>query len=292
MSATESTADQNGGLTDENMALPGQPLPGSDLEARPQRATDRPGHREPHAHAAEQPFRVPAGARVRRARLDAAPRLSRTSPAERVGERALAAPAHGQEPQGAEGGAGRAAARRPGRRTSSGTCSERATMSMLIPPQMINTMNERRPVGRPGAPLHAAGVRRPATPTGRSHPHSQRDSLHEAEMWAVEGLTHRYPTKVLAELLSTCPQYCGHCTRMDLVGNDVPQVDEATSSRSQQQDRYDADPRVPAQDAVRCATWWCRAATSPTCRSSSSSRSSARCSTSRTSATSGWRPRG
>jgi KamA family protein len=38
-------------------------------------------------------------------------------------------------------------------------------------------------------------------------------------MWAVEGLTHRYPTKVLAELLPTCPQYCGHCTRMDLVGN-------------------------------------------------------------------------
>ena len=45
-------------------------------------------------------------------------------------------------------------------------------------------------------------------------------------MWVVEGLTHRYPTKVLAELLSTCPQYCGHCTRMDLVGNDVPQVDK------------------------------------------------------------------
>ena len=46
------------------------------------------------------------------------------------------------------------------------------------------------------------------------------------EMWVVEGLTHRYPTKVLAELLSTCPQYCGHCTRMDLVGNSTPQVDK------------------------------------------------------------------
>jgi lysine 2,3-aminomutase len=53
---------------------------------------------------------------------------------------------------------------------------------------------------------------------------SSRDSLHEAEMWAVEGLTHRYPTKVLAELIPTCPQYCGHCTRMDLVGNDTLQV--------------------------------------------------------------------
>ena len=57
-----------------------------------------------------------------------------------------------------------------------------------------------------------------------SHPMSRRDSLHEADMWAVEGLTHRYPTKVLAELIPTCPQYCGHCTRMDLVGNDTLQV--------------------------------------------------------------------
>ena len=59
-----------------------------------------------------------------------------------------------------------------------------------------------------------------------SHPYAQRDSLHEAEMWAVEGLTHRYPTKVLAELLPTCPQYCGHCTRMDLVGNPTAQTDK------------------------------------------------------------------
>src|SRR5215469_7518005 len=40
-------------------------------------------------------------------------------------------------------------------------------------------------------------------PEWPSHPHASRDSLHEAEMWPVEGLTHRYPTKVLAELLST-----------------------------------------------------------------------------------------
>ena len=59
-----------------------------------------------------------------------------------------------------------------------------------------------------------------------SHPYSSRDSLHEHDMWKAEGLTHRYPTKVLAELLSTCPQYCGHCTRMDLVGNSTPTVDK------------------------------------------------------------------
>jgi lysine 2,3-aminomutase len=99
---------------------------------------------------------------------------------------------------------------------------ERATMSMLIPPQMINTMNERDlwsdPVRRYMLP--ALAERDHEWP---SHPLSHRDSLHEGEMWTVEGLTHRYPTKVLAELLSTCPQYCGHCTRMDLVGNNVAQ---------------------------------------------------------------------
>ena len=101
----------------------------------------------------------------------------------------------------------------------------RATMSMLLPPHMLNTMNLADPWQDP--------VRRymlPALADRRTdwanHPKASRDSLHEAEMWVVEGLTHRYPTKVLAELLSTCPQYCGHCTRMDLVGNDVPQVDK------------------------------------------------------------------
>ncbi|TVT53418.1 lysine 2,3-aminomutase [Amycolatopsis rhizosphaerae] len=105
-----------------------------------------------------------------------------------------------------------------------------ATMSMLLPPQMLNTMAPEGaddwteafyadPIRRYMLP-----VRSDRDPEWPSHPHSARDSLHEAEMWVVEGLTHRYPTKVLAELLSTCPQYCGHCTRMDLVGNSTEQV--------------------------------------------------------------------
>jgi lysine 2,3-aminomutase len=99
----------------------------------------------------------------------------------------------------------------------------RATMSMLVPPQMLNTIDETSfetdPIRRYMIPMFSD--RDPEFP---SHPQAQRDSLHEADMWAVEGLTHRYPTKVLAELLATCPQYCGHCTRMDLVGNSTPQV--------------------------------------------------------------------
>ncbi|MGB9376427.1 MAG: lysine 2,3-aminomutase [Mycobacteriales bacterium] len=107
--------------------------------------------------------------------------------------------------------------------------AQRATMSILLPPQMVNTMV---PTEVPTAEaLYADPVRRymlPAFSDRRtdwpSHPEASRDSLHEAEMWVAEGLTHRYPTKVLAELLPTCPQYCGHCTRMDLVGNSTPLV--------------------------------------------------------------------
>src|SRR5215475_13291982 len=124
--------------------------------------------------------------------------------------------------------------------------AERATMSMLLPPQMLNTMVPALSPADPGftEAFYADPVRRYMLPVFSdrhpkwpSHPHASRDSLHEAEMWPVEGLTHRYPTKVLAELLSTCPQYCGHCTRMDLVGNDVPQVVKL-KFQIPQKDRY------------------------------------------------------
>jgi lysine 2,3-aminomutase len=108
---------------------------------------------------------------------------------------------------------------------------ERATMSLLLPPQMLNTMASDGPVSTEA--FYADPVRHYMLPVlsdrrvdWPSHPYASRDSLHEHDMWAVEGLTHRYPTKVLAELLPTCPQYCGHCTRMDLVGTSTPQVDK------------------------------------------------------------------
>jgi lysine 2,3-aminomutase len=106
-----------------------------------------------------------------------------------------------------------------------------ATMPLLVPPQMLNTMCPQTvsteafyadPIRRYMLPV--ASDRDPVMP---SHPYATRDSLHEAQMWAVEGLTHRYPYKVLAELVTTCPQYCGHCTRMDLVGTSTPQVTKA-----------------------------------------------------------------
>lgn len=117
---------------------------------------------------------------------------------------------------------------------------ERATMSMLVPPQMLNTMVSEMSWAEGSMPAAGAAftqafladpVRRYMLPVFSdrrvdwpSHPFAARDSLHEHDMWAVEGLTHRYPTKVLAEMLPTCPQYCGHCTRMDLVGNSTAQI--------------------------------------------------------------------
>ena len=126
--------------------------------------------------------------------------------------------------------------------------AERATMSMLVPPQMINTMV---PAGPPQGQTwtdayYADPVRRYMLPVFSdrrsdwpSHPHAARDSLHEHDMWVAEGLTHRYPTKVLAELLPTCPQYCGHCTRMDLVGNSTPVIEKLRFGLKPV-DRYDA----------------------------------------------------
>ncbi len=126
--------------------------------------------------------------------------------------------------------------------------AQMATMSMLVPPQMINTMMSGVEPGGAGSlteALYADPIRRYMLPVFSdrltmwpSHPYASRDSLHEHEMWVAEGLTHRYPTKVLAELLPTCPQYCGHCTRMDLVGNSTPTVDKL-KLELKPVDRYD-----------------------------------------------------
>ncbi len=66
----------------------------------------------------------------------------------------------------------------------------RATMSMLIPPQMVNTMDTSDLWGDPVRHYMAPALadRRTDWP---NHPRSSRDSLHEADKWVVEGLTHR-----------------------------------------------------------------------------------------------------
>jgi lysine 2,3-aminomutase len=98
-----------------------------------------------------------------------------------------------------------------------------ATMGIRATPQVLNTMND--------ADLWNDPIRRYVLPaaadreaTWHTHPEARRDSLREAEMSVMEGLVWRYPTKALVEIATTCPVYCGHCTRMDLVGPDVAVV--------------------------------------------------------------------
>jgi lysine 2,3-aminomutase len=187
----------------------------------PHRNLDRPGHRDIKAHASEQPFhypltrefvepdwrRLPGYRDVTVEQWESA-QWQRAHSVKNLRELKEALGEHLGDELAAD---------------IQRDMFERATMSMLLPPQMLNTMDE--------ADLYADPVRRYMAPAFSdrevewpSHPYSSRDSLHEADMWAVEGLTHRYPTKVLAEILPTCPQYCGHCTRMDLVGNSTPTV--------------------------------------------------------------------
>jgi lysine 2,3-aminomutase len=196
----------------EAQILPGRALP---------RSQDRPGHREARAHASEQPFQYPIrrefvepdwtrlpGYRDVTSEQWESGQWQRAHSVKNLKEFKEALGQHLTDDLAAD---------------IQRDMLERATMSMLLPPQMLNTMDERDlradPIRRYMAPAYSE--RDPEFP---SHPYASRDSLHEADMWAVEGLTHRYPTKVLAELLSTCPQYCGHCTRMDLVGNSTPTV--------------------------------------------------------------------
>ncbi len=191
------------------------------VDVHPMPSNERPGHREANAHAAQQPFEYPLRREFREPDWTRLPGYRDVSIEQ--WESAQWQRAHSvknlKEFKEALGDFLDDELLDDVRRDQ----EERATMSMLLPPQMINTMVETDlrsdPVRRYMAP--ALSEREKEWP---SHPLSSRDSLHEADMWAVEGLTHRYPTKVLAELIPTCPQYCGHCTRMDLVGNDTLQV--------------------------------------------------------------------
>jgi lysine 2,3-aminomutase len=112
-----------------------------------------------------------------------------------------------------------------------------ATMRLRVPPHALNTMDEcdlwRDPIRRYMAPAH--DDRRSSWP---SHPCARRDSLDELGSWTVDGLVHRYPRKVMLELTTTCPQYCGHCTRMDLVGPSTNEVKKRAFAL-RRDDRYE-----------------------------------------------------
>ncbi|MCP4180175.1 MAG: lysine 2,3-aminomutase [bacterium] len=53
-----------------------------------------------------------------------------------------------------------------------------------------------------------------------SHPSDLNDPLHEDIDSPVQGLTHRYPDRVLLLVTKKCSMYCRHCTRRRSVGCD------------------------------------------------------------------------
>ena len=206
------------------------------VESHAQPSNVRPGHRDPHAHATRQPFSYPLQRQYAEpdwARLPGYRDVTKDQWQSAQWQRAHSVK-NLAELKEAFGSFLDDALLEDIRADQ----ERRATMSMLLPPQMINTMDE--------TDLRHDRVRNYMAPAlsdreteWPSHPMASRDSLHEADMWAVEGLTHRYPTKVLAELIPTCPQYCGHCTRMDLVGNDTVQVLKY-KFETKQNERWDA----------------------------------------------------
>jgi len=65
-------------------------------------------------------------------------------------------------------------------------------------------------------------IRRQAVPTDLElvrSPADMDDPLHEDVDSPVEGLTHRYPDRVLLLVTDQCANYCRHCTRRRMVGH-------------------------------------------------------------------------
>ena len=66
-------------------------------------------------------------------------------------------------------------------------------------------------------------IRRQAIPTANELYYAdedQRDPLHEEEDSPCNGLTHRYPDRVLFLVTNQCSMYCRHCTRRRFAGNE------------------------------------------------------------------------
>ena len=193
---------------------------------------------------------LPPQARVRRAGLARIPGYKRRHRG-RVGERGLAAQAHRQEPQGAEG--------RP-RATSCRTTSlasierdqqERATMSLLDPAADAQHDGRDGPVERPGAPLHAAGLRRPPHRLAQPPASASRDSLHEAEMWVGRGAHPPLPHQGAGGDAAHLPAVLRPLHAHGPGGQRRAPGRRSTSSRIGAEGALRADARLPAPDAHR-----------------------------------------
>lgn len=65
-------------------------------------------------------------------------------------------------------------------------------------------------------------IRKQAVPVAKELEHSQcemEDPLHEEKDSPVQGITHRYPDRVLFLITDQCAMYCRHCTRRRMAGS-------------------------------------------------------------------------
>jgi len=104
-----------------------------------------------------------------------------------------------------------------------------APMAVRISPYLLGLIDWDNPYEDP--------IRRQFLPLGSQleadHPMLTLDSLHEQADAPVDGLTHRYPDKVLFLALDTCPVYCRFCTRSYAVGLDTDTVEKVSLKASQ-----------------------------------------------------------
>ncbi|MCB9749579.1 MAG: KamA family radical SAM protein [Myxococcales bacterium] len=100
----------------------------------------------------------------------------------------------------------------------------RAPMSVRVSPYLLSLVDWQNPYDDP--------IRRQFLPVRShmlaDHPKLDLDSLHEQADAPTEGLTHRYPDKVLFLALDTCPVYCRFCTRSYAVGINTEEVEKVS----------------------------------------------------------------
>jgi lysine 2,3-aminomutase len=102
-------------------------------------------------------------------------------------------------------------------------------MSVRVSPYLLSLVDWTNPYDDPIRRqfLPVASMMRP------DHPKLDLDSLHEQADAPTEGLTHRYPDKVLFLALDTCPVYCRFCTRSYAVGINTEEVEKVSLKANQ-----------------------------------------------------------
>ena len=178
--------------------------------------------------------------------------------------------------------------------------TERATMSMLVPPQMLNTMVPHVVPSGPGSftdAFYADPIRHYMLPVFSDrrtdwpspparHPRLAARARHVGRRGPHPPLPHQGARRAAADVPAVLRPL-----HPDGPGRQLHPDRREAQVRGQAE--RPARPTCSTTSAVprRSATSSSPAATSPTCRGRGSSRSSTRCSRSTTSATSGWRPR-